>query len=83
MHGICIERQTYQLSALHYCLLGNSLISLGLCEFQDNDGYLSPPELQNLFSTCPMMPWGPDVNNTVCTNHNGWISLQGYLAQWE
>lgn len=50
---------------------------------QDNDGYLSPPELQNLFSTCPMMPWGPDVNNTVCTNHNGWISLHGYLAQWE
>lgn len=50
---------------------------------EDNDGYMSPPELQNLFSTCPMMPWGPDVNNTVCTNHNGWISLHGYLAQWE
>ncbi|KAJ8319335.1 hypothetical protein KUTeg_004426 [Tegillarca granosa] len=49
---------------------------------EDRDGCLSPPELQNLFSTCPLMPWGPDVNNTVCTNYNGWITMQGYLAQW-
>lgn len=28
------------------------------------------------------MPWGPDVNNTVATNPYGWISLNGYLAQW-
>lgn len=48
----------------------------------DRDGCLSPTELQNLFSTCPVMPWGPDVNNTVCSNHNNWITLQGYLAQW-
>ncbi|OWF40098.1 Mitochondrial Rho GTPase 1 [Mizuhopecten yessoensis] len=48
----------------------------------DRDGCLSPTELQNLFSTCPVMPWGSDVNNTVCTNHNSWITLQGYLAQW-
>lgn len=49
---------------------------------KDRDGCLSPTELTNLFSTCPIMPWGPDVNNTVKTNQNGWISLQGYLAQW-
>ncbi|ESO89176.1 hypothetical protein LOTGIDRAFT_210168 [Lottia gigantea] len=49
---------------------------------EDYDGCLSPPELQNLFSTCPIMPWGPDVNNTVCTNPQGWISLKGYIAQW-
>jgi len=49
---------------------------------QDHDGVLSPTELTNLFSTCPRMPWGPDVNNTVVTNASGWISLQGYLAQW-
>ncbi|CAC5403580.1 RHOT1 [Mytilus coruscus] len=49
---------------------------------EDSDGCLSPPELQNLFSTCPVMPWGQDVNNTVCTNPNGWITSQGYLAQW-
>ncbi|XP_048256694.1 mitochondrial Rho GTPase 1-like isoform X1 [Haliotis rufescens] len=49
---------------------------------EDCDGCLNPTELQNLFSTCPIMPWGPDVNNTVCTNSEGWIALQGYLAQW-
>ncbi|KAL5018123.1 hypothetical protein ScPMuIL_003845 [Solemya velum] len=49
---------------------------------QDCDGCLSPTELQNLFSTCPIMPWGPDVNNTVVTNPTGWITLQGYMAQW-
>ncbi|CAL1543255.1 unnamed protein product [Lymnaea stagnalis] len=49
---------------------------------EDRDGCLSPTELQNLFSTCPVMPWGSDVNNTVCTNADGWISIDGYLAQW-
>ncbi|PIK57707.1 putative mitochondrial Rho GTPase 1-A isoform X1 [Apostichopus japonicus] len=38
---------------------------------QDKDGALSPAELQNLFQTCPMMPWGPDVNMTVITNERG------------
>ncbi|KAK7498304.1 hypothetical protein BaRGS_00010564 [Batillaria attramentaria] len=49
---------------------------------EDRDGCLSPDELQNLFSTCPLMPWGPDVNNTVATNGEGWITSPGYLAQW-
>lgn len=49
---------------------------------QDKDGCLSPPEMQNLFSTCPIMPWGPDVNNSVYTNEQGWISFHGFLAQW-
>ncbi|XP_005102389.1 mitochondrial Rho GTPase 1-A isoform X1 [Aplysia californica] len=49
---------------------------------EDRDGCLSPTELQSLFSTCPMMPWGPDVNNTVCTNADGWVTMEGYLAQW-
>lgn len=49
---------------------------------KDRDGCLSPTELTNLFSTCPVVPWGPDVNNTVKTNSEGWITLQGYLAQW-
>lgn len=50
--------------------------------FQDKDGSLSPTEMQNLFSTSPVNPWGPDVNNTVCTNSGNWINLNGYLAQW-
>uniref|UniRef100_T1INJ1 Mitochondrial Rho GTPase n=1 Tax=Strigamia maritima TaxID=126957 RepID=T1INJ1_STRMM len=49
---------------------------------QDRDGCLSPTELQNLFSTCPIMPWGPDVSHTVVTNERGWLTLQGYLAEW-
>ncbi|BFZ03685.1 hypothetical protein BsWGS_06724 [Bradybaena similaris] len=49
---------------------------------EDRDGCLSPTELQNLFNTCPIMPWGPDVNNTVCTNVQGWVTIEGYLAQW-
>lgn len=49
---------------------------------EDRDGVLSPTELTNLFSTCPRLPWGPDVNNTVVTNMSGWITLQGYMAQW-
>ena len=28
------------------------------------------------------MPWGADVNNTVSTNDQGWITYQGYLSQW-
>jgi len=49
---------------------------------QDHDGSLNAQEVQNLFSTCPIMPWGPDVAHTVVTNEKGWITLQGYLAEW-
>lgn len=36
----------------------------------------------NLFSTCPVMPWGPDVYNTVVTNERGFLNLPGYLGLW-
>ncbi|KAG0710819.1 Mitochondrial Rho GTPase [Chionoecetes opilio] len=49
---------------------------------QDKDDALGPQELIDLFSTCPVMPWGPDVLNSVHTNDKGWITLQGFLAQW-
>eukprot|EP00095_Tigriopus_kingsejongensis_P010112 maker-scaffold152_size304267-snap-gene-2.26 protein:Tk10112 transcript:maker-scaffold152_size304267-snap-gene-2.26-mRNA-1 annotation:"mitochondrial rho gtpase isoform x3" len=32
---------------------------------KDGDKSLSPQELVNLFSTCPVMPWGPDSYHTV------------------
>jgi Ras family protein T1 len=38
--------------------------------------------MNNLFSTCPIMPWGPDTRNAVCTNAQGWITIGGYMAQW-
>ncbi|KAM9491436.1 mitochondrial Rho GTPase 1b isoform 5-T5 [Salvelinus alpinus] len=49
---------------------------------KDRDCALSPEELKDLFDVFPYMPWGPDVNNTVCTNNKGWITYQGYLSQW-
>uniref|UniRef100_A0AAX7V7L1 Mitochondrial Rho GTPase n=1 Tax=Astatotilapia calliptera TaxID=8154 RepID=A0AAX7V7L1_ASTCA len=49
---------------------------------KDRDCALSPEELRDLFDVFPYMPWGPDVNNTVCTNDQGWITYQGYLSQW-
>ncbi|KAG9468586.1 hypothetical protein GDO78_022420 [Eleutherodactylus coqui] len=49
---------------------------------QDRDCALSPEELKDLFKVFPYIPWGPDVNNTVCTNEKGWITYQGFLSQW-
>ncbi|XP_061085981.1 mitochondrial Rho GTPase 1b isoform X1 [Conger conger] len=49
---------------------------------KDRDCALSPDEMKDLFKVFPYMPWGPDVNNTVCTNDQGWITYQGYLSQW-
>ncbi|GAB1296550.1 Mitochondrial Rho GTPase 1 [Apodemus speciosus] len=48
----------------------------------DRDCALSPDELKDLFQVFPYIPWGPDVNNTVCTNERGWITYQGFLSQW-
>lgn len=43
----------------------------------DKDNALSPQELIDLFSTCPVMPWGPDVLNSVHTNEKvSWSSLK-------
>lgn len=49
---------------------------------KDRDCALSPEELRDVFEVFPYMPWGPDVNNTVCTNEQGWITYQGFLSQW-
>ncbi|XP_038632278.1 mitochondrial Rho GTPase 1-A isoform X2 [Scyliorhinus canicula] len=48
----------------------------------DRDCALSPDELKDLFKVFPYMPWGPDVNNTVCINDKGWVTYQGYICQW-
>lgn len=49
---------------------------------KDKDGALSPRELKELFSTCPVIPWGSDMNASVVTNERGWITYQGYMCQW-
>lgn len=49
---------------------------------KDKDGALSPEEFDNLFSTCPTPPFGPDCTNMVPTNKKGWITYHGYMCQW-
>ena len=48
----------------------------------DRDQALSTQEMISLFSTCPSMPWGPEVFYQVPTSTNNWIGLPGYLAWW-
>uniref|UniRef100_A0A8B9UB65 EF-hand domain-containing protein n=1 Tax=Anas zonorhyncha TaxID=75864 RepID=A0A8B9UB65_9AVES len=49
---------------------------------KDQDGALSPAELQSFFSVFPCVPWGPELYNTVCTTDKGLLSLHGFLCQW-
>ncbi|XP_071057642.1 mitochondrial Rho GTPase isoform X2 [Onthophagus taurus] len=49
---------------------------------KDRDRALSPSEFDELFSTCPTPPWGPDISSMVPTNEKGWITYQGYMCQW-
>ena len=51
------------------------LVSLFEKYDQDHDSALSQQELNNLFSTCPVMPWGDDVLNSVLTNEKVSFSL--------
>uniref|UniRef100_A0AAR2IXR0 Mitochondrial Rho GTPase n=1 Tax=Pygocentrus nattereri TaxID=42514 RepID=A0AAR2IXR0_PYGNA len=46
---------------------------------KDRDCALSPDELKDLFKVFPYMPWGPDVNNTVCTNE---ASAKCHKCKW-
>lgn len=50
---------------------------------KDADGALSPSELAELFSTAPRQPWlDIPFPNTTVVNDKGYVSLQGFLAQW-
>ncbi|XP_014442496.1 mitochondrial Rho GTPase 2 [Tupaia chinensis] len=48
---------------------------------QDQDGALSPEELQSLFRVFPADPWGPELWHRVRTKA-GRLPLHGYLCQW-
>ncbi|XP_016045860.1 mitochondrial Rho GTPase 2 isoform X2 [Erinaceus europaeus] len=48
---------------------------------QDQDGILSPSELQGLFSVFPAPPWSPELRHSVPTEEGG-LPLHGYLCQW-
>jgi len=49
---------------------------------KDKDGALSAIELGQMFSVCPAVPWGSDIQNIVPTNSEDWITLQGFLCFW-
>lgn len=50
---------------------------------KDNDGALSPSELDDLFSTSPGNPWrAQGFPDTTITDDQGRVTLQGWLAQW-
>lgn len=53
---------------------------------QDRDGALSEEELTSLFSTAPggKHPWQGTgfPQQTTITDENGYVTLQGWLAQW-
>ncbi|OUM61760.1 hypothetical protein PIROE2DRAFT_69566 [Piromyces sp. E2] len=50
---------------------------------KDNDGVLCPRELNELFSITPGNPWiSMDTQQSVVTDKNGNITLQGFLSQW-
>jgi len=48
----------------------------------DRDQTLNTQEAISLFSTCPSMPWGPEVYNQVPVNSLTRVGLTGYLAWW-
>lgn len=50
---------------------------------RDKDDALSPQELIDLFSTCPVMPWGPDVLNSVHTNEKVCLLLHLMLLVYQ
>ncbi|XP_018319095.1 mitochondrial Rho GTPase isoform X2 [Agrilus planipennis] len=49
---------------------------------KDKDQALSPSEFDDLFSTCPSPPWGPENSAMVSSNEKGWITYQGFMCQW-
>jgi Ras family protein T1 len=50
---------------------------------KDRDGALNERELAELFSTTPGNPWATvGFPESTITNEAGWVTLQGFLAQW-
>ncbi|KAL1933375.1 hypothetical protein VTP01DRAFT_7465 [Rhizomucor pusillus] len=50
---------------------------------QDKDGALNHSELEALFSTSPGNPWANTAfPHTTITTETGFVTLQGWLAQW-
>lgn len=53
------------------------------CKFdQDEDDALSPEELLNLERICPSSPWTQEMLTASCQNDQGWMTIEGFVAQW-
>eukprot|EP01086_Lenisia_limosa_P018116 TRINITY_DN9721_c0_g1_i1.p1 TRINITY_DN9721_c0_g1~~TRINITY_DN9721_c0_g1_i1.p1 ORF type:complete len:563 (-),score=108.30 TRINITY_DN9721_c0_g1_i1:4-1590(-) len=49
----------------------------------DQDGALSPEEVENLFAPTPGLPWNKTpISDIVATNEQGYVTLAGFLAYW-
>ena len=62
-------------------------VDLFLLHDRDNDGGLSPSELESLFAPTPDLPtsWSSDSDDfpsSTVRNEANYITLQGWLAQW-
>eukprot|EP00951_Prasinocladus_malaysianus_P036277 scaffold380695_cov21-Prasinocladus_malaysianus.AAC.1 len=55
---------------------------MSVYEFQD--GALSPPEQEDMFSTAPCSPWeGPEWDNVIVeTARSGALTCGGFLSKW-
>ncbi|EPZ31047.1 EF hand associated, type-2 domain-containing protein [Rozella allomycis CSF55] len=49
---------------------------------KDKDGALNNEELNKMFSICPTLPWDEQGQGSTVTNDQGFLTLQGFLAQW-
>ncbi|KAL8163783.1 UNVERIFIED_CONTAM: Mitochondrial Rho GTPase 1 [Gekko kuhli] len=83
-NGLTLKVAQIEISSLHSneCVVWILAFDIFSEKTVDRDCALSPEELKDLFKVFPYIPWGPDVNNTVCTNEMGWITYQGFLSQW-
>jgi Ras family protein T1 len=55
---------------------------LFLSHDRDNDGALSPYEVQDLFSVSPGHAWGEHLNSSITVTNSGHITLDAWLAHW-
>ena len=64
--------------------LGNQFLAELFSKFdKDKDGALSWEEMEDLFSTAPENPWLKNgFPETTLVNEHGFVTLQGFLAQW-
>lgn len=49
---------------------------------KDEDDALSPEELEDMLSLCDEKPWKDIDLTATCQNDKGWMTAEGFVAQW-